>query len=56
MARHRFEPFVTLKRLAEMIDRPEHTVKYWQYTGNIPVDALGDLCDALNVEMEYWRV
>ena len=56
VARAKFLPIMPLTDLAKKVDRPHYTVKYWQATGNIPVDALGDLCQALDVEMDYWRI
>jgi hypothetical protein len=42
--------------LAEKMGLPYDRVKYWQYTGNIPSEVLGELSDVLGVDMEYWRV
>lgn len=55
-ARAQFVPIMPLTVLAEKVGYPYDRVKYWQYTGNIPSEALGPLCDSLGVEMEYWRV
>ena len=56
MARAAHDPMMTLAEVARRIKRQDYTVRYWQMTGNIPTEALGPLCDALGVEMEYWRV
>ena len=55
-ARAKFVPIMPLTVLAEKIDYPYDQVKRWQYTGNIPSEALGRLSDSLGVDMEYWRV
>ena len=56
MARAAHDPMMTLAEVARRIKRQDYTVRYWQMTGNIPTEALGPLCDALGVEMEYWRL
>jgi hypothetical protein len=55
-ARAKFFPIMPLTVLAEKMGLPYDRVKYWQYTGNIPSEVLGELSDALGVDMEYWRV
>lgn len=49
-------PRVSWAEVARRMDRPYHTVIYWSKTGNIPAEALGDLSEALGVEMDYWRI
>jgi DNA-binding Xre family transcriptional regulator len=55
-ARAKWCPIMSLKDLSEKTGLPYDSVKYWQYTGSIPLYALGVLCEVLEVEMEYWRV
>ena len=52
----RAESKLTQKELGELVNRSRHVIGYWEITGNIPGEALGGLCDALDVDMEYWRV
>jgi len=47
---------LTQEQLGDKLNRSRYVIRYWEITGNIPGEALGGLCDALDVDMEYWRV
>jgi hypothetical protein len=53
-ARANVHPPLTMAALARETGYEYHQVKYWHYTGNIPIEALGVLSDALEVDMDYW--